>query len=76
MSCFRSVEAVNLLVAISIGAPDAEGEPDALADAVRIHTLGVTDLIIRTTRAEASHTMAERKLNASAAFQRPQELVL
>lgn len=41
-SHIRIVGAVNLLIAISIGAPHAEGEPDALADTVRIRILGHT----------------------------------
>lgn len=56
---------------IGVITTDTEGKPDTLARFVSTRP-EFRDEPIHTTRAEKSQTIAERKLNASAAFQRAQ----
>jgi hypothetical protein len=59
------------LRSINVAVTNAECEPDTLDKAVSIRTRNVTKSLTHTTMPETSQIIAERKLKASAAFQRP-----
>jgi hypothetical protein len=59
------------LRSINVAVTNAEGEPDTLEKAVNISPKNDAKRLTRTTMAETSQMIAERKLKASAAFQRP-----